>query len=288
MTVDGDVTWPDGHSPLDELIVITRRMAAPLHTDTEEYGVDALALQDQALEEVWIHEHLADREDAAGRMPDEAGYLAPRPLLLRRARPALAAGRAPLQLPAGRVPLQLPKPRRIEVTIGPKDFALTPDNVVRELRRQQRPRRSTPTRQEVGRRRQVLLDMLGDGPAATPLLAGAVNTDPKAVLGLLKKLRAEGLVKSMGGRPTVWALADQAERMEKVDEPREAARDAAAPLTGSIRDRYIDMLARHYPERLIELIESGRVPALPHILELIERSIFDEWEAEVGDAPELR
>jgi hypothetical protein len=197
-------------------------------------------------------------------------------------------------------------PRRIKVTIGPQDFELNPANVAREVERAtepapepEPPRRSKahPTFEQIRARRQGLLDLLADGPAQKPAMAEAAGVTISQLADLLAKLRKEGLIRRIGdSRPVTYALSEQADRLERVDEP-----DAAAPrrwrVRGldddpgvipprSTRERYLDVLARVRPERLIVLLESGRVPATDRILETIEQTIFDADEIEIGDVPE--
>jgi hypothetical protein len=182
----------------------------------------------------------------------------------------------------------------------PRDLALAPnlvnpDDVVAELERAQKRSVSQPTREQILARRQGLLDLLNDGPAAMPAMAVAAGVDVKQLYDLVAALKREGLIRKVGAtRPAVYALADQADRLETVDEPDDAGGYCGAPEPtpepaagdsepdpplADLRGRYVGLLAEQHPQRLIALMETGQLHArslAPAILDALETAIFGE------------
>ena len=150
-----------------------------------------------------------------------------------------------------RTPMSNPTEGRTDDELGMSEGAwlppgVDPGMVVTDLNAAQQRTRAQPTREQILARRQGLLDLLKDGPAAMPVMADAAGVSTKQLYDLLYTLRDEGLICKMDGtRPAVWALFDQAEELQTVDEPDAAAGYCGAP-------------ARH------EKVAHGRCPECGH------------------------
>ncbi len=163
------------------------------------------------------------------------------------------------------------QPRRTTVTkMQPSDFAFNPANIRAQLDREAAAKRKPSKREQMLARREALIGVLKDGPAAMPVLKRAAPITTSQLYSLLATLQREGLIRKVGNtRPAVWALAEQATALETVDEPAAARGRGDAPDEAGLRERYLRILAGQHPERLLALLHCGKV--LPEdLVDLIE------------------
>jgi predicted ArsR family transcriptional regulator len=120
-------------------------------------------------------------------------------------------------------------------------------------------RKLMPTQTEIRQRENTVVQMLDRVPeASTADVAKELGVNHDAAGHLLRRLAAEGRIARHG---RMWGHAEAG---------TEITRNGADPL----RRRYLLLLARRAPERMFELLESGRVELSDELLDALEETMF--------------
>lgn len=174
--------------------------------------------------------------------------------------------------PDGRLPHESPLPRRESMF---QHQPQTPDPLGAMMGEATSPRQKQPNKEEIDRRRQVVLNRLGDGKANTNELAELLGLSQDNTLYLLARMRRLGLIQLVGkSRPQVYRLGTM-----RTTEPEPDPEPAVVVVEHTLKpqplaDRYLRFLADKRPERLLSLFESGQVEPTDELLEYIDASVL--------------